>query len=207
MFREFDELMKEDKFASALPLLDSIEFLLLRVPGYKVSYEPGIVYNNRGSAYLSMAIYGGKDSTEKSGLLELAEKNIDSAIVIYNCWLEKNSSLSKEELSEKIKPFFAENDLAFNGKNYNKILKKRAEDLALAQKETPRRLSVTYTNLGIIQRHQYKQNEAVESYIKAIKLWKDNFTARNNFNVLMGKPPKDRSIIDQLFPPDKNKFP
>jgi tetratricopeptide (TPR) repeat protein len=186
MSRQFDEQMKINEFSSALPLLDSIELILIKVPGYKESYEPGIVYNDRGSAYLSIALYGSRDSTEKLRLLEIAEKNIDSAIAIYNTWLGKNSSLSIEELSKNIH--------------------KRTEDLVLAQKETPRRLSVCYTNLGIIQRHQYKQNEAVESYIKAIKLWKDNFTARNNFNVLMGKPPKDRSIIDQLFPPDKNKF-
>jgi tetratricopeptide (TPR) repeat protein len=200
MFRQFDEQMKINEFSSALPLLDSIELILIKVPGYKESYEPGIVYNDRGSAYLSIALYGSRDSTEKLRLLEIAEKNIDSAIAIYNTWLGKNSSLSIEELSKNIRPFFHEKDVAF------KILHKRTEDLVLAQKETPRRLSVCYTNLGIIQRHQYKQNEAVESYIKAIKLWKDNFTARNNFNVLMGKPPKDRSIIDQLFPPDKNKF-
>jgi tetratricopeptide (TPR) repeat protein len=206
MFRKFDELMKENNFSPALPLLDSIEIILVKVPGYKESYEPGIVYNDRGSAYLSIALYGSKDSTERLRLLQTAKSNIDSAIVIYKTWLDKNSSLSKEELSDNIKPFFDEKDMAFRGKNYNKIIHKRVEDLILAQKETPRRLSVCFTNLGIVQRHQYKQNEAVESYIKAIKLWKDNYTARNNFNVLMGKPPRDRSIIDQLFPPDKNKF-
>ena len=206
MFRQFDELMKENKFSSALPLLDSIEIILMKVPGYKESYEPGIVYNNRGSAYLSMALYCSKDSIEKFRLLEISEKNIDSSIAIYNTWIEKNNNLTEAELFKNAEPFFSENDLAFKGKNIKKIIRKRAEDLALAQKETPRRLSVCYTNLGIVQRHQYKQNEAVESYIKAIKLWKENFTARNNFNVLMGKPPKDRSIIDQLFPPDKNNF-
>jgi len=206
LFRQFDEQIKENKISSALPLLDSIEFMLSKVPGYKESYEPGIVYNDRGSAYLSIALYGDKDSTERIRLLDIAKRNIDSAIAIYNTWLAKYSSLSVEEISENIKPFFSENDPTFNGKYYNKILHKRVEDLVLAQKETPRRLSVCFTNLGIVQRHQYKQNEAVESYIKAIKLWKDNYTARNNFNVLMGKPPKDRSIIDKLFPPDKNKF-
>lgn len=206
LFRQFDEQIKENKISSALPLLDSIEFMLSKVPGYKESYEPGIVYNDRGSAYLSIALYGDKDSTERIRLLDIAKRNIDSAIAIYNTWLAKYSSLSVEEISENIKPFFSENDPTFKGKYYNKILHKRVEDLVLAQKETPRRLSVCFTNLGIVQRHQYKQNEAVESYIKAIKLWKDNYTARNNFNVLMGKPPKDRSIIDKLFPPDKNKF-
>jgi len=206
MFGQFDQLMKENKFSSALPLLDSIEIILVKVPGYIESYELGIVYNNRGSAYLSMALYGSKDSTERFRLLEIAKKNIDSSIFIYNTWLAKNSVLSKNEFLKNEKTFFSENDVAFKGRNYNKILRKRAEDLVLAQKETPRRLSVCFTNLGIILRHQYKLNEAVESYIKAIELWKDNYTARNNFNVLMGKPPKDRSIIDKLFPPDKNKF-
>lgn len=206
MFRQFDELMKENKYSEALPLLDSIEIILLKVPGYKESYEPGIVYNNRGSAYLSMALYSSNDSIEKFRLLEISEKNIDSSIAIYNAWIDKNNNLTEAELSKNAEPFFSENDLAFKGRNIEKIIRKRAEDLALAQKENPRRLSVCYTNLGIVQRHQYKQNEAAESYIKAIKLWKDNYTARNNFNVLMGKPPEDRSIIDQLFPPDKNNF-
>lgn len=206
LFRQFDELMKENKFSSALPLADSIESTLSSVPGYLESYEPGIVCNNRGSAYLSMALYETKDSAERVRLLELAKKNIDSSIVIYSTWLDKYSTLSKDELSEYVKPFFQENDEAFKDKNYKKILQKRVDDLILAQKETPRRLSVCYTNLGIVLRHQYKQNEAVECYIKAIKLWKDNFTARNNFNVLMGKPPQDRSIINQLFPPDKKNF-
>jgi tetratricopeptide (TPR) repeat protein len=206
MFRQFDELMKVNEFSSALPLTDTIISVLVSVPGYMESYEPGIVYNNIGSAYLSMALYESKDSSERVRFLELANKNIDSSIVIYNTWLDKYSTLSKDELYKHIKPFFPENDEVFKGKNYKKILKKRIEDLVLAQKETPRRLSVCYTNLGIVLRHQYKQNEAVDSYIKAIKLWKDNFTARNNFNVLMGQPPRDRSIIDQLFPPDKKNF-
>ena len=206
MFGQFDRLMKENSFSSALPLLDSIEIILVKVPGYKESYELGIVYNNRGSAYLGMALYGSKDSAERFRLLETAKRNIDSSISIYNTWLSKNRVLSKNEFLINEKTFFSENDVAFKGRNYNRILRKRAEDLVLAQKETPRRLSVCFTNLGIILRHQYKLNEAVESYIKAIELWKDNYTARNNFNVLMGNPPKDRSIIDKLFPPDKNKF-
>ena len=206
MFRDFNELMNENKFSSALPLLDSIEYILKSVPGYKDSYEMGIVYNDRGSAYLSIALYGNKDSTEKSELLESAEMSLVSGIAVYNTWMERNSSLSKQELQNRAKYFFLQNDPSFKGRNYRKILRKRTADLVLAQKENPRRLSVCYTNLGIVQRHQYKQREAAESYIKAIKLWKDNYTARNNFNVLMGKPPRDRSIIDKLFPPDKNRF-
>lgn len=206
MFRQYDDLMKENQFTSALPILSKIDSILLSVPGYQNSFERAIVYNNRGSDFLGMALYNSPDSTEKTRLLTIAEKNIDSALNIYNNWLNKYSALSKEELHKSIYQFFPENDIAFKGKNLKKIVKKRIEDLEAAQKETPRRLSVCYTNMGTILRHQYKQDEAVKNYIKAIELWKDNYTARNNFNVLMGKPPKDRSIINQLFPPDKKNF-
>lgn len=206
ILKEFDELMKVNDFSTALPLLDTIESILTRVPGYSESYESGLVYNNRGSVYLNLALYNDKDSTEKMNLLYLAKKNIDSSIFIYNRWLDRFRTLSKEELVTSVKPFFPENCDAFKGRNYRKILIKRVEDLFLAQKETPRRLSVCYTNLGIVLRHQHKQEEAADSYIMAIRLWKDNYTARNNFNVLMGKPPRDRSIITQLFPPDKRNF-
>lgn len=206
LFRHFDERMKENDFSSTLALLDTIENILQKVPGYGISYEPGIVFNNRGSAYISMALYSTTDSLQKSEWLEQAKMNLDSGITIYITWLDRNKSLSEDELLISIKPFFPENDPAFEGRNYKRILKKRVEDLVLARKETPRRLSVCYTNLGIVLRHQHKQNEAVECYSKAISLWKDNYTARNNFNVLMGRSPEDRSIIEQLFPPDKNNF-
>jgi tetratricopeptide (TPR) repeat protein len=206
MFRQYDSMMKENQFTSALPILDKIDSILLIVPGYNDSYERAIVSNNRGSAFLGMALYKSSDSTEKTRLLSVAKTNIDSSITIYNGWLNKYNALSKDELYESIYRFFPNEDMAFKGKNLKKILQKRVEDLQTAQKEIPRRLSVCYTNLGAIQRHQYKQHEAVESYIKAIELWKDNYTARNNFNVLMGKPPKDRSIINQLFPPDKKNY-
>jgi tetratricopeptide (TPR) repeat protein len=206
MFRQYDNLMKENQFTSALPILSKIDSILMSVQGYQDSFERAIVYNNRGSAFLGMALYNSPDSVEKTRLLTIAESSIDSALNIYNNWLNKYSALSTEELHKSIYQFFPGNNSAFKGKNLKKIVKKRVEDLEAAQKETPRRLSVCYTNMGTILRHQYKQDEAVKNYIKAIELWKDNYTARNNFNVLMGKPPEDRSIINQLFPPDKKDF-
>ena len=205
-FQEYEDLVKENNFDEALSVLDSIDTIFNRVPGYKTSYEPGIVLNNRGTAYLSKALYKTTDSLEKNIFLSFAKKNLDSCIVLYTNWLTKNEKLLKNELLNNEKPNFLMSDPAFKDRNYNIILNKRIDDLILARHETPRRLSVTYTNLVIVLRHQYKQNEAVECYIKAIKLWKENYTARNNFNVLMGKPPEDRSIIDQLFPPEKNNF-
>jgi tetratricopeptide (TPR) repeat protein len=205
LFKDYEGLMKEEKYDEALRLMDTVESIFLNTPGYASSYELGIVYNNRGSAYLSIALYTTKDSIEKTLLLRLAKTQIDSSIAIYSKWMEKYGTLERKEIQDIEKHYFLENDKAFEGKNHKKILNKRIDDLVMAQNETPRRLSVSYTNAGIVLRHQFKQNEAAESYIKAIKLWKDNYVARNNFNVLMGKDPEDRSIIDQLFPPDKSK--
>jgi tetratricopeptide (TPR) repeat protein len=205
LFKAYEDLMKEKRFDEAIRLMDSVEYIFLNTPGYQSSYELGIVYNNRGSAYLSIALYSNKDSIEKTLLLRLAKMQIDSSIAIYSTWMEKYGELGEEEILNIEKQYFLENDSAFKGKNHRRILKKRVDDLIMAQEETPRRLSVSYTNAGIILRHQFKQKEAAEYYIKAIELWKDNYIARNNFNVLMGKDPEDRSIIDQLFPPDKLK--
>lgn len=206
MLQEFDGLMAEKDFENCLHLLDSIMAVFQRVPGYDESFEPGIVFNNRASVYLSMALYEVSDSLERQALLNLARINLDTGIAIYHNWLGKYEKLGRQDLMNVAIPHFPPDEPAFKGRNYKAILDKRVDDLALAQKETIRRLSVSYTNRGIVQRHQYQQDEAVKSYIEAIKLWKDNYTARNNLNVLMGKPPKDRSIIDQLFPPEKNKF-
>jgi len=205
MLKQYDELIAEKKYSDVFSLLDSIETVFNKVPGYSTSFEPGIVYNNRGSAFLSMALYEVTDSTEKQQLLGFAQKNLDTCILIYQRWIDRYSDYTREQWLAEVSPGFSSDDPAFQGMDAEAILNKRVDDLLLAQKETPRRLSVTYTNLGIVQRHTYMQAEAMDSYILAIKLWKDNFTARNNFNVLMGIDPEDRSIVDQLFPPDKNK--
>jgi tetratricopeptide (TPR) repeat protein len=205
MLQQYDKLIAEKKYSDVFSLLDSVEAIFNHTPGYRNSYEPGIVFNNRGSAFLSMALYEVKDSTEKQQLLGYALKHIDTCILIYQNWLDSYSNFNRERMSASIAPYFLRDDPDFKEVSFDAMVNKRIDDLLLAQKETPRRLSVAYTNRGIIQRHQYRQTEAMESYITAIKLWKDNFTARNNFNVLMGIDPEDRSIVDQLFPPDKNK--
>jgi len=206
MFQRFDLLMSELDYSSALLLLDTIEAVFTSVPCYRGSFETGIVFNNRGSAFLSMALYEVTDSAEQQKLLSFACESIDSSIRIYKTWLNKYESIPADSIAKILMPCFSQHDQALSNSDSKVILKKRVEDIVLAQKEMKRRLSVSYTNLGIAKRHQYLQNEAVECYKQAIELWDDNFTARNNFNVLMGNPPEKRSILDQLFPPDKNKF-
>jgi tetratricopeptide (TPR) repeat protein len=162
------------------------------------------VFNNRASIYISKAIYETFDPLNKRFYLDTALLHIQKCINHYSNWIDRFGNLSKEALDSSIQLYFSNTDEAFLGKNVENIAQKRVKDLVLAQKETPRRLSVAYTNLGIIQRHQLKQKDAIESYLKAISLWKDNPSALSNLNVLYGKPPKDRSILKKLFPPNKN---
>ncbi len=205
MLQRFDMLMSELEYTSALLLLDTIEAVFNKVPCYQGSFETGMVFNNRGSAFLSMALYEVKDSIERQKLLSFAGQNTDSAISIYKKWLNQYEHLPADSISKMLTPCFRPEDPSFSNSDSKVILKKRVEDVVLAQKETKRRLSVSYTNLGIVKRHQYLQNEAIDCYKQAIELWNDNFTARNNLNVLMGNPQNKRSVFDQLFPPDKNK--
>lgn len=205
-FLRYDKFMQENKPAFALMVLDTIEFTFAMAPGYSDSYEIGIVYNNRSSVYITRALYQTSDSVQKQILLDSALHYSLACIDWYNAWNDKYGNLNKETLMERTMPFFKPSDPVFEGRNAEKIVKKRVEDILLAQKELARRFSVAYTNLGIVQRHKLRLSEAVESYTKALKLWKDNPSALSNLNVLMGKPPKDRSVIDKLFPPDKNKF-
>ncbi len=205
MFTRYDQLLLEKDYDNAFLVLDSIENILSNAPGYSDSYEMGIVYNNRSSIFISKALYETSDSVKKQYLLDTALIITNNCIDFYSKWINRFGELNEKEMLMEVIPFFKENDKAFNKNDYKKILGKRVKDIILAQKETPRRLSVTYTNLGIIQRHQYKHKEAIESYITAIKLWKDNPAALSNLNVLYGKPPKDRSIIQKLFPPDRNE--
>jgi tetratricopeptide (TPR) repeat protein len=206
MLVEYDRLMKERRYTEALRKLDTIDRIYENTTGYRGSFEAGLLANNRGSVYLSMALYDSLvPADEKEVLLRLAADNVQKSIVIYQSWIDSVGPMSKDQIKACIKAFFKNSDPELKGKNINHLVEKRVEDIVHAQIETPRRLSVSYTNLGIIQRHQFRQEEAAKSYIEAIKLWKDNFTARNNFNVLMGLPPEDRSIIEKLFPPERLK--
>ncbi|RPH31741.1 MAG: hypothetical protein EHM93_12405 [Bacteroidales bacterium] len=205
MFGRYDASIRAKNYDNAFSILDSIEHILTKLSGYSDSYELGIIYNNRASIYISKALYEEKDSIGKKLLLDTAFVHTNKCVEHYNKWIERFGKLSEADILSEVKPHFLENDDAFKGKRYQKILSKRVKDIILAQKETPRRLSVAYTNLGIIQRHTYMQTKAIESYITAIKLWKENPAALSNLNVLYGKPSTDRSIFEKLFPPDKNK--
>lgn len=202
---QFDRLMREGKYTAGFPLLDSAESIYGAIPCYSESYEMGVIENNRASAWLGMALYTATDSVQKTEWLFQAGLSVRKAIHRYQQWYDRFNLRSKEEINKELSPCFTAREVTFTGLNHQKILSKRIEDIELAKVENPRRLSVAWSNLGIIQRHQLLQDSAIDSYMTALKLWKRNPVAKNNLNTLLGRPQEDESIINQLFPPDRRK--
>lgn len=203
MLMRYDNLLQSKAYQQADATLDSIGQLFDRVPGYSDSFEPGIVFNNKATILISRALYSHDDDSLKAMDLVMAAAWTDSCINHYINWLDEFGKLDPAEIKTRILPAFQPADKAFAGKNIDKIIEKRVKDIVEAQTETPRRLSVAYTNKGVIERHQGLPNAAIESYTRALELWRDNPSALSNLNVLMGKPPKDRSFIEKLFPPQR----
>jgi hypothetical protein len=187
-------------------LLDSAAMIYGRVPGYETSWEAGVIYNNKCSGLLLMALY---DSTiapsEKNALLELSVVYCDSSISVYNRWLDEWEELPEDSVALRVLTEMHEEDTAFTGLNFRKISGKRVKDVMLATIETPRRLSVSYTNKATAYRHMMLQDSALIYYERALSLWKDNRTAESNLSVLLGGEPLKPGLIKSLFPPDRKK--
>ncbi len=203
---EYDRLAGGADSYAWFPLLDSARLIYRSVPGYADSWEIGVIYNNKCSGLLMEALY---DSTvtdsERNTLLELSVIYCDSSIAVYNRWLDEWEELDEEEIAMRVKEGMDEDDSSFAGFDFRKISGKRVRDLILAQIETPRRLSVSYTNKAAAYRHLMMQDSALVYYERALELWKDNRTAESNLSVLLGGEPLKPGLIKSLFPPDRKK--
>jgi hypothetical protein len=203
---EYDRTSGVTETFSSFSLLDSAALIYRRVPGYRSSWETGVIYNNKCSALLLKALY---DSTiaepEKNTLLELSIVYCDSSISLYKTWLDEWGDLPEEIVAQRLLPGMSEDDPAFTGLVFKRLFRKRVSDLMLAQIETPRRLSVSYTNKATAYRHLMMQDSALSYYDMALSLWKDNRTAESNLNVLLGGEPIKPGLIKSLFPPDRKK--
>ena len=188
------------------PYLDSAGAVFKSLPDYESSFEEGLIHNNKCSALLLMAIYDSAIfETEKSNLLALSLAYCDSSIIIYRNWIREWAGLSREEIADKLRPLMKEDHPAFREQNFEIFFSRRVDNQVTATIETPRRLSVSFSNKGTIYRHMMKTDSALTCYRMALSLWKDNRTAANNLRVLLGGEPIKPSLIESLFPPDKNK--
>ncbi|MFO7615966.1 MAG: tetratricopeptide repeat protein, partial [Bacteroidales bacterium] len=171
-------------------LLDSALTLVRSVPGYAYSWEPGVIFNNISSAWLMMALY---DSTlapaKKEALLGAAGRFADSSLYLYRRWMDEWGTMPKEDVTQRIAPWFEPDDPSFAGLKPEQILNKRVREILSAQIETPRRISVTLTNRGTVHRHLNQPDSALLCFAEALELWDENRAARSNLKVLQGGEP------------------
>jgi len=213
LYSQYDQVAREGNFYELFQLLDSIELIYKATDHYKASYETGVLENNRAASFLTIALYGDSIARENNpyfnftsdSLVEIAKTHALKAITIYESWSLDYEELDEEGISDVIRPGFV---LGFAEKEpgeLEKIIENRVQEILTAMDENDRRLSVCRTNLGVIYRQEGSYLEAVEQYELAIKLWDRNLDAENNLNKLLNKPLKKRTLIQKLFPPEREE--
>lgn len=214
LYENYNDYAEKNDFAAVFDLLDSVENIYSRIDHYKNSFEMGVTANNKAAVYLTLAMH--KDSIKltknseyllkypQDSLLKLALFQLNKAINIYKSWRSEYAEISRAECKNRINSEFLSGLESYSEKKKENYLENRVDIFMDNQVEIDRRLSVSYTNLGIVHRLRENYDQAVVAYSKAIKLWDQNLTAENNLNVLLGRPKKKRNLIQKLFPPDRN---
>lgn len=213
LYKKYDQYAEVNDFAAVLHLLDSVEDVYRVYPHYRNSYEIAVLENNRAATYLTMAIHTGNKPVSLDGvniltkdtLLQMAKAHSKNAISHYQAWLDTYGAMGQEAIRAQIKPDFFDGLAEDDAQKRRDYLDNRVEEIQTAQLENKRRLSVALTNYGIVLRHEEKYAEAITHYKDALKLWEHNLAAKNNLNILLGKPIEKRNFIQKLFPPEKDK--
>ena len=205
LYEGYNALARVNDFAGVIRLLDSIDNIYSRYPHYQGSFETGVLENNRAAVYLTLGLSYDSLSSPfhhlgQDSLISLAESAVRNSILIYEKWMDGYSGKTPAEIREQVEGAFG---LGLESRRPEKkagYLDTRVEEIQDAEKETPRRLSVSYTNLGIVYRYREDYESAAACYRKAMDLWEDNLTAENNLNLLLGRPMKKRNLIQKMFP-------
>ena len=204
LYEKYNEYAGHGYFDSVFYLMDTIESVYNQYDHYNHSFEKGVLYNNRAAALLTMMIIQDSSNTSLSdSLLVNAKENIKKSISIYQNWKSRFPSTGKNQICDTIQDEFFQDLHENDQKLKQRILSNRINEIKTALEENERRLSVCYTNLGIVYRHEGRYDDAAKCYKKALDLWDMNLTAENNLNILLNRPLKKRNIIQILFPPDK----
>jgi tetratricopeptide (TPR) repeat protein len=211
LYAEYDVLARSGDYHAIFSLLDTIEEVYNAVNHYRNAFEVGVIDNNRGAAMLTIALY--RDSIPPAAdpftgistdsLVTLASIHIHRAISTYEQWDLKFSGKSGDEMQELIQSGFTEGLGAWDADMRKSFLENRIREMESAQIENKRRLSVCYSNLGLVYRYRGEYETAAKQYVKAIDLWDRNLDAENNLNILLNKPLRKRNLIQRLFPPEK----
>jgi tetratricopeptide (TPR) repeat protein len=206
LYEKYNGYAQIGAYESIFSLMDSIESIYSSIDHYKNSYEIGVLYNNRSASFLTQSFYSEKmELKDQDSLIVLAENAANKSIEIYHQWLQVFEDKNKEDIEKIISGEFYDGLEHYTATQKNNYSKNRIKEIQESQTETKRRLSVSYTNLGIIYRHKLQYEAAANCYKTAIDLWDRNLTAENNLNVLLGRPIKKRSFIQKMFPPERDQ--
>jgi len=181
-YKKINGFVAAGQYDSVFVLLDYIQRIYRRYPHYQVSFEVGVLYNHRSETYIAMALKPGIAPLSKDSLLNLAQIQANTSISLYESWITTWKDLTEQEIRQKLTPYFSPYDEIFRKKNVERFINKRVREINKAQTETPRRLSVVNTNLGVVLRLKDMHEDAVNSFKQALELWPDNPEARNNLN-------------------------
>lgn len=203
LYNNYNNLAAEKKYNEIFDLLDSIHLIYAQLDDYQSSYEVAVLHNNRAAVLLNIALFEAVSELERDSIISISECDIRDGIHIYDNWLLQFEELSHEELVVHFQSIYQREFPLLDISLVDNYVDKRVKEMETAQTEMTRRLSVSYTNLGIVLRHQNQVEKAVEYYQLALELWPENLTAENNINILLGQPLKERSLLDKIFPPNK----
>jgi len=211
LYSSYDRFARESALDSVFPLLDSIESIYRQHQHYQNSYEIGVLYVNRAAAWITIAMFrdsipayaqmGRFGDLPDDSLYALADTALRQSIILYENWMNTFDSLTPDQIKVLIEPDFGAGTEGWTEKDAVKYFKNRILEIRNAQSETPRRLSVAYTNLGILCRLRGQYEDAALHYQRAIELWDRNLAAENNLNRLLGRPLKKESWLRRMFPP------
>lgn len=212
LYESYDGLARAGDFQGVFSLLDSIEQIYAATAHYRNSFELGVLENNRAAAHLTIAIY--RDSVpakvfpfaelSTDSLLSLAESHVRKAIALYENWNTRYKNKSTDELWNITRNEFQVGLEGFDPEEIEAFQETRIKEIEESKRENERRLSVAFTNLGLVYRYRGDYTGAVMYYEKALALWDRNLDAENNLNKLLNRPLKKRNFIQKMFPPDKN---
>ena len=208
LYEGYNALASSNDYEGVIRLLDTIAEIYSQYPHYRGSFETGVLENNRAAVYLTLGLsYDSLSSPYhhlgKDSLMALGESAARKSIGIYEKWGSVYDGIGPEEILEQVMATF---EIGLNSDDPGKMeayIENRVKEVEDAIEETPRRLSVSYTNLGLAYRFREDYPGAASCYQQAIDLWEDNLTAENNLNILLGEPMKKRNFIQKMFPKPK----
>lgn len=211
LYEDYNKLAESGDYHAVLELLDTVENIYNSHPHYQYSYETGVIANNRAAVFLTIALH--RDSLpapmlkdiSRDSLIAMAEAEVCHALYIYKYWKRNYLDKDRQQWQKMIDDDFSTGFEEYTDEQVRKYLENRLDEFEDARTEINRRLSVSHNNLGMIYRYRQNYDSALVHYNKAIELWSENLTARNNLNVLLNRPKEKRSMLRKLFPPPKDK--